>query len=222
MTLGYCYGHLGRWVQAHELLLQAEALSKASGLIELRCEVYLRQAMILYLQEDYSASDRTYRAMLAASEPLDGWYFKAWAFWGIGKNLMIQRHHRAAIPWLENSLAFFESAGDRRSMATVWSELAVCHLGLGDDRKSLELLEKALEENRKAGTVHNYLVVIANIGNVYLHRGDYLTAIDHYRRALELAREIKDPVSIRKWSGNIWLAYAKLRESVDRLRATPA
>jgi len=49
-----------------------------------------------------------------------------------------------------------------------------------------------------------------------------LTAIDYFRRALELAREIKDPVSIRKWSGNIRLAYARLRESVDRLDSKTA
>jgi tetratricopeptide (TPR) repeat protein len=102
-------------------------------------------------------------------------------------------------------------------MATVWSEMAVCHLGLGDDQKALALFEDALRVNSEAGTVHNYLVVLANIGNVYLHRGDHLTAIDYYRRALELAREIKDPVNIRKWSYNIRLAYARLRQSVDRL-----
>ncbi len=102
-------------------------------------------------------------------------------------------------------------------MAVVWGELAVCHLGLGDHRRSLHLLEKALEEDRKAGTVHNYLVVLANIGNVYLERGDFLKAIDYYRQALDLAREIKDPVSIRKWSGNIRLAHARLQESINQL-----
>jgi hypothetical protein len=50
-----------------------------------------------------------------------------------------------------------------------------------------------------------------------LHRGDDLTAIDYYRRALEQAREIKDPVNIRKWSYNIQLVYARLRQSVDQL-----
>lgn len=107
-------------------------------------------------------------------------------------------------------------------MATVWGELAVCHLGLGDDQRSLELLQRALEMNRKAGAVHNYQVVLANIGNVYLHLGDHLLAIDYYRRALDLAREIKDPVSIEKWSYNIRLGYARLRESVDRLDLSSA
>jgi len=222
MTRGYCLGHLGSFPRAHELLHEAEFIAKNSGQLELICEVYQRQAMILYLQQDYDASDRVFRNILDSSERLGGWYFKGCALWGIGKNLMIQRHYREAVPWLEDSLALFESGGARLLMATAWSELAVCHLGLGDDKKSLKLLEKALEENKRAGTTHNYLVVFANIGNVYLDRGDYLTAIDYYRRALELAREIQDPVSIEKWSYNIRLAYRKLKESVNRMNSTTA
>lgn len=59
--------------------------------------------------------------------------------------------------------------------------------------------------------------LVPSIENVYLHRGDHSTAIDCYRRALELAREINDPVNIRKWSHNLRLANVRLRQSVDRL-----
>ena len=31
-----------------------------------------------------------------------------------------------------------------------------------------------------------------------------------------MAREIKDPVSIKKWTHNINLAYARIRQSVDQ------
>jgi tetratricopeptide (TPR) repeat protein len=83
-------------------------------------------------------------------------------------------------------------------------------LGLGDDKKSLELLEQALAIRKEAGRVQNHLVVLANIGNVYLHRGDCLRAIDYYREALTLAHEIGDPVSIQKWTYNLRLAYSRL------------
>ena len=80
----------------------------------------------------------------------------------------------------------------------------------------MELFRKAERVNYDAGVVHNYQVVLANIGNVYLHRHDYFTAISYYQRALALAREIKDTVSIKKWTRNINLAYAKIRYSVDQ------
>jgi hypothetical protein len=43
----------------------------------------------------------------------------------------------------------------------------------------------------------------------------YFTAIKYYERALALARQIKDPVSVKKWTRNINLAYARIRLSVD-------
>ena len=89
-------------------------------------------------------------------------------------------------------------------------------MGLGNDEKALELFRKAECINRELGYIHNYQVVLANIGNVYLYRRDHFTAISYYRRALALAREIKDPVSIKKWTYNINLAYARIRASVDQ------
>jgi tetratricopeptide (TPR) repeat protein len=221
-TRGYCLGQLGKYAQSTALLREGEQMARVTGLLELKCEVHQCQAMLLYLQQDYAGSDRLYRAILDVSEQIGGWYFRANALWGIGKNLMIQKQFQSALSWLEDSLALFESVGARLSIATVWSEMAVCKLGLGDDRKALELLEGALRIDSEADTVQNYQVGLANIGNVYLHRGDHLRAVEYYRRALELAREIEDPVSIQKWSYNIRLAYARLRQSVDQLDSRTA
>ena len=54
------------------------------------------------------------------------------------------------------------------------------------------------------------------IDNVHLFRGDYTTVIDYYRRALALAHEIKDPVSIRKWNCNLNLSCVRMRAAVDQ------
>lgn len=101
-------------------------------------------------------------------------------------------------------------------------ELAVCHLGLKDDEKAMELFRTAERVNYEVDVVHNYQVVLANIGNVYLHRRDHFTAISYYSRALALAREIKDPVSVKKWTRNINLAYARVKLSVDQQKPRTA
>lgn len=199
---------------------EAELIAKEAGLLELECEVYQCQAMIYYLQRDYTSSDQIFKRILDNSGKIGGWYFRANALWGIGKNLMIQEFFHAAIPWLEEALLIFEQAKALALIAVVWSELAVCHLGLGNDQKSLELLENALQIHRRSGRLQNYLVVLANIGNVYFQRNDFLRAIDYYRHALDIARQIKDPVSIQKWSYNIQLAYSRIRETVDELSVT--
>jgi tetratricopeptide (TPR) repeat protein len=109
----------------------------------------------------------------------------------------------------------FQNVGARLSIATVWGELAVCQLGLGDDSNALELFRRSTQVDRESGAVHNYQVGLANIGNVYLHRRDYLTALSYYQKALGIAREIKDPVSVQKWTYNIRLAYVLIRSAVD-------
>jgi tetratricopeptide (TPR) repeat protein len=212
---GYCCGLLGRYQRSHMLLAEAEEKAGRACLLELLCEVYQRQAMILFRQRDYASSDRIFRAILRLGDEVGGWYFRGNALWGIGKNLMIQEHYRDAMPWLQESLEVFEGVNARLLVATVWSELAVCHLGLGDDDKALGLFHKSAQREIDAGAIHNYQVTLANIGNVYLHRRDYLTAISYYRQAVTFAREIGDPLSIKKWTYNINLAYAKIRQSVD-------
>jgi hypothetical protein len=80
----------------------------------------------------------------------------------------------------------------------------------------MELFRQPERINFESGVVNNYQVVLANIGNVYLHRRDHFTATSYYQRTLKLAREIRDPVSIGKWARNINLAYARIRVSVDQ------
>jgi tetratricopeptide (TPR) repeat protein len=216
MYLGSFWGSLGRYDLSHRCLDDAERIAQSAGSAEILGETHLCKAYVFFLKREYSSSDTEFRSVLAIAQQLGGWYFRGYALWGIGKNLMIQEHYQEAVAWLEDSLRIFETARARLAIAMVWSELAVCHLGLGEDEKAMELLRNAERVNYEAGFVHNYQVVLANIGNVYLHRGDHLTAIAYYRRALALAREIKDPVSIRKWTRNINLAYARIRLVVDQ------
>lgn len=50
---------------------------------------------------------------------------------------------------------------------------------------------------------------------MYLQRRDFFTALSYCEKASGIAREIKDPVSVRKSTYNIRLAYAKIRFAVD-------
>jgi len=219
---GYYSGLLGRYKVSHQLLEEAESMARHPNLIESLAEVHQCQAMIHFLQQNYVESDRVFRQILELSSQIGGWYFRANALWGIGKNLMIQTHYEQALPWLQEALKIFQGAGAQLAIAVVWEEMAVCQLGLGNDQSSLELLRRAEAVQLKAGSIANYQVVLANIGNVYLHRNDYSTAISYYQRALTIAREIKDPVSIRKWTYNTNLAYMRMRTEIDQVAQNPS
>jgi tetratricopeptide (TPR) repeat protein len=216
MYRGTYAGYLDRYQASRHLLEEAEAIAREAGLIELVGDIHLSRAFIFFRQKDYASSDNDFRRALKLADEVGGWYLRGYGLWGVGKNLMIQEHHREAMPWLEEALGIFEAAEARLAIAMVWNELALCYLGMGDDETAMELLRKAESVDHECGVIHNYQVVLADIGNVYLHRRDYLTAISYYQRALALAREIKDQVSIKKWTRNINLAYARIRLAVDQ------
>lgn len=208
-------GYLGRYQVADQLFSEALNIAGRAGLYEVVGDIHLAQAFIYFRKKDYRSSDGEFRLALEISERVGGWYLRGHGLWGIGKNLMIQEHYQAALPWLDQALEVFVANEEPLYVAMVWSELGVCRLGLGSDVDAMDLFRRAEKVYFEAGIVHNYQVVLANIGNVYLHRGDYLTAISYYQRALAMAREIKDRVSIKKWTRNINLAYARIKLSVD-------
>jgi tetratricopeptide (TPR) repeat protein len=88
-------------------------------------------------------------------------------------------------------------------------------MGLGDPDRALKIYMEADKVLAALGARHAYQVNLANMGAVFLHKGEFLTAISHYQRALAIAREINDPVSIEKWSFNLRLSYAKLSRSMS-------
>lgn len=222
MQRGYCSGILGRTSVSHSLLVEAERLARDAGCLSLLGEILLCRAFIFFREKEYESSRDLYRSALDLSQEIEDWYVRGHGFWGIGKNHMIQCRYEDAMPLLEQSLRIFEAQNARLSVSTVWSELAVCYLGLGDDQKAMELLQMSERVDLEAGLMHSYQIDLANIGNVYLYRRDYFTALAYYQRAVSLARQIKDPVSVKKWTYNINLAYARIRAQIDQEYPRPA
>ena len=221
LNRGRYRGLLGKHTEAYALLVEAASEAQEAGLSELLGEIYLEQAFVSFLRKQYTASDHEFRLALQVSEEIGEWFLRGSALWGVGKVLMIEGYHRDAIPWLEDSLEIFQSANAKLATAMVWGELGVCRLGLGDDQGALDLFLKAAEVESAAGLIRNYQVSLADIGNVYLERCEYLTALSYYQRALSLARDIKDPVSVKKWTYNINLAYARIRAQIDQQYPRP-
>lgn len=214
MHLGYCSACLGRYEAAHALLNEAQASAQSAELPELQAEITLRQGMLAYLLRDFNSSERLYRSVVNTYGDRFGWYIFCIARGGVGKSLMARREFREALPWLEEAVAMAEAAGSKYLAVTFSGEAGICYLGLGDPDMALQIYIAADRILADLGARHAYQVNLADMGNVYLHKGDYLTAISLYQRALAIAKEIDAPASVEKWSHNIKLAYEKLRQSM--------
>src|SRR5438552_9514882 len=95
----------------------------------------------------------------------------------------------------------------------VWSEMAVCHLGLGDDgtlAKGRASKSRVQSSSQLPARSHQ------RWPRLFASPRPLHGPMEYYRRALSWARQIKDPVSIKKWTRNINLAYSRVRLEIDQ------
>jgi len=147
--------------------------------------------------------------------------------WAMGHR---EEHHDArARNWRHNSAQGgsalvcriarpFAAAGRQRLLYGEWQYAT---LDLGDDQKSLELLKNA------AGICRSRVGAwLPSYDRKYRKRistqGRLLTGDRLLSQRCRCAQEIKDPVSVRKWSYNIRLSYSLLCQSIEQMRTTTA
>ncbi|MDE2627866.1 MAG: GGDEF domain-containing protein [Burkholderiales bacterium] len=109
------------------------------------------------------------------------------------------------------AIALAEQGHDWVSLARANNTSGMVLNALGDlqgERRSFEL---ALALARRAGSKVDEVRYLANLADYYLRNADYNTALDQARRALPLARELKDRSSEMVALANIGLAYISLQ-----------
>lgn len=215
MHRGYMLAMLGRYESSRSLLSRAENLASSSDLPELQGEIRVRQAMVAYLEHDFATAQKLYQSMVDLQEEKYGTYLYCVALAGLGKTYMAGKQYRDALFWLGRSFALATAGGCGDMPPAIMAEMGVCYMGLGDLDKSLELHLQVDRLLLKSGGRRNYPVNLSDIGNVYLQKGDYPTAIAYYERALAIAKEMEFASCIEKCTFNIKLAYARFSKSLS-------
>ncbi len=214
MHKGYLMGSLARYTECWSLLHQAEQAARELGLRTLVGEVLWRRGMISIFAGDYASAATHLQSAFKIALAERNRQLEGVATAGLAKNLMYCREYVKALARFEEALAIFEELDYPFYVAITQGELGTCYLNLGETKKALQLLESTAEIFLAKGSLSNYQVSLADIGSVYLRRGDFLIAISYYQRALELARNLGDQVSISKWQRNLSQAYSLLGNPV--------
>lgn len=210
MDEAYLMGSLARYAECWSLLNQAERTARELNLPTLLAEILWRRGIMSIFVGDHNSADKCLCSALEIASTEDNRQLQGLILAGLAKNMMYRGEFSAAIPRFEEALATFESLKDTFYCAIIWCELANCYLHTDEAERALESFHKAEPIFLESGAVPNYQVCLANIGNVYLYRREFLTAITYYQRALELARELGDQLSIGKWLHNLAQAYTSL------------
>ena len=201
---------IGNYLLAKNVLDQAADLVRAAANEVLFCEVQLNRMTLFFYLADYASMEECARSSLAVAQEHGLPIVEAGASSGMGKSFMVRRQFVEAIPWFERAHAIFLQEGLPFHAVGILSELGCCHYGLHEDEKALRFFSEALQASLGAGAMPSYQIDLANIGNIYLRRGEYAAAISNYQKALDIARELGDSISVAKWLGNLALTYARM------------
>ncbi|MFD0818793.1 tetratricopeptide repeat protein [Micromonospora zhanjiangensis] len=99
--------------------------------------------------------------------------------------------------------AALATAGNPTDRADVLHRLAVMHMNLGENARALELSDEVIATRRVAGDLRGEAAALGNRGLSLDRLGRYREALDHHRKALELALRSDHRSSIADGLGNI-------------------
>ena len=196
-----------------DIVKEAEAFRDEKG--DLKTAIDILEAHLKTLQED--------PLILSFDIPLVlkklGSYYR-----DIGDTDKARRLYNEALGLARNDLNKIEEAD-------ILSSLAFLELKTGTVEKALEYANKSLKyigtkrgEKFGEAKANAYAVV----GNIYFEKGDYIDALENYKRALSTAENIKyvkrvltvlgDIANVHIRNGELWKAVRILKESIVRAK----
>ena len=137
------------------------------------------------------------------------------------------RDYQKAIESLESSLDIME--GELKldtNLARCYNTLGNCYYGLGRPEKALEFYNKALKMREElSGCDYHYdMAVYRNqIGSVHEDKGELKEAVECYKDALELLKELKclgneDEALFRRNLANVYVRQEKYKEAEEEAK----
>ena len=137
------------------------------------------------------------------------------------------RDYQKAIESLESSLDIME--GELKldtNLARCYNTLGNCYYGLGRPEKALEFYNKALKMREElSGCDYHYdMAVYRNqIGSVHEDKGEFKEAVECYKDALELLKELKclgneDEALFRRNLANVYVRQEKYKEAEEEAK----
>jgi len=120
-----------------------------------------------------------------------------------------------ALKFYENSLAIFQSIGDKRGVANIYSNMGNIYYNQGSDEKALGLYLNSLKFSEDIKDTLREVTALINIGAIYgKKKQTYDKAISFYRQAFPLALGLNDNSTIGITAVNLGEVYM-LRENFD-------
>ena len=192
-----------KYKEAAILLEEALGIASEKAPPGLRAEVSLARAFLFIRTQNWIPAEAAGRHALVEANRAGDTYLQAVALRFLGNRWFFSARYDQAIPWYEQSIALCERHGYRYVAALGRHNLGICYFRLGDYDRALQIYSDVQRDYAASGDVAGQEKCLGDVGNVHLLRGDYTAAASSYRKALELARQLKDADDIARWQSNL-------------------
>ena len=128
----------------------------------------------------------------------------------LGEVCQMQERWQAAARVYRQLLKVSQQMDDHEGAAIALINMARCCHQLGDFNTSVSCLTEMFERAGETGQVHLQAVALRNIGMVHASLFDYRTAIDNFRKELQLREQLRDPEEVMKCSEVVGLMLFRM------------
>jgi tetratricopeptide (TPR) repeat protein len=118
------------------------------------------------------------------------------AYRSAGLLAWVHGDYTQAIDFDNQSLALYQTLGDKRGMAEALNSLGNSSSEVGDDDTARRFYEQSLTFYRASGYVPGIAMVLGNLGEVSARNNDYPAARNYYDESVALKRRLGNPGSI--------------------------
>jgi len=164
--------------------------------------------LILYLKDNKTAQEKI--ALLEEKTSGSSW-MKGHSLYlrTKGYRLLSGGSYYEGIDLLNKALVYAEDKNDLPIQAFCYRYLGASYYILEENKKAIDYYSKALNAYKKLNAPKDYYVVLSNVALCRINMGQYPQAISDLSRAIKLATDKNDTLSLGWFYGNLGIAQSK-------------
>jgi diguanylate cyclase len=204
-TLGIIYAESGDLTGALRIFLQTQKLCETLGNTKGEADALNNIAIVYSYIGDYANSLESQLKSLALSHQISFRTGEMRSLVNISTIYLEQDKPTEALEYLSQSLKL-RSDDDPHTYAIAICNMARAYRSVNAFEQALQCGQEGLQAMEKLGDTATASYVLKELGSIYFQLGNFTQAEEHFRRSLEIMREVGD----RKEEAATSLRFAKL------------
>ncbi|MGJ5818977.1 CHAT domain-containing protein [Paludibaculum fermentans] len=213
LVLGGVCLRQGRFDEGQVALQKAQQLAEQTGDSETALLAMVYEGARLARKGDQRSAEEVTRTALNEAMKRDDAYSEAAACNNMAFLRLRQLRYDESIAFTRQAVTAADRIDARWIAGRSATNAALCYAQLGDIPRALEWQSRVAANLELVGDRGNLKDSLGEMGSMYLIQGRFDEAIQSYRKAFDLARELHDDPAT--WAGNLALAFISAQRWQD-------